>query len=499
MRSAPAISTLVLAASFFLAVPAETRAQTVLQEPSATRFYASPGAGTFLGVDALTIGREWEPSVGLLVDYAHRPFALDDYDCLTDFSVACSDPPAELDVVAGTVTAQLTAAIAFADMVQIGVNVPFVAYTWGEGHRWSEGDPPAPRSILEGSGTALGDPRLHGKVRLFDQDLGAGAYLGVAVVGWVTFPVAQAMIPRRHAGEPGVAGGGHVVLGFRVERFRSAVNLGAAIREEARILESRRTSEMTWGAAIAYDFDEMFGALVEIQGQTTFGLVFDDEAPTELRAAGMLRAGDLTFTLGAGVGIAYAIGVPIFRVLGGAQWEPRPRADADHDGIFDDVDACPADAEDEDGHADDDGCPDLDDDGDGIPDAEDACRAEAEDLDGHEDEDGCPDPDDDGDGIPDGYDSCPNEPEDLDGDRDSDGCPDHDRDRDNIADDVDQCPDQAEDTDGLGDEDGCPEEDFDGDGIPDDQDECADDAEDRDGFEDADGCPEEGSGRGRRR
>ncbi|MDQ3032957.1 MAG: thrombospondin type 3 repeat-containing protein [Myxococcota bacterium] len=490
--SAPSlVSILIVAASLLGAIPV-AGAQTVLGEPSAYRFYAAPGPGAFLGVDGTAIGREWEPSVGLLFDYAHRPFALDDYDCITGTARECTGR--ELDVVAGTATVQLSAAIAFADLVQIGVNLPFIAYTWGEGHRWSEGVPPAPRSILQGSGTSLGDPRLRGKVRLFEQELGGGAHLAVAVVGWITFPVAQALIPRRYAGEPGVTGGGHVAVGFRVERFRAAINLGAGIREEARLLDSRRTSEMTWGAAIAYDFDQMFGALVELQGQTTFGLVFDDEAPTELRAAGLLRVGDLTFTLGAGVGIAYAIGVPVFRILGGAQWEPRARADSDGDGLHDELDACPADAEDVDGHADDDGCPDLDNDGDGIADAADACPDEPEDLDEHDDEDGCPDLDDDGDGVVDGYDSCPSEPEDVDGDRDTDGCPDDDRDRDHIADDVDQCPDQAEDTDGLADEDGCPEEDFDADGIPDVEDECAERAEDRDGVEDGDGCPEERGG-----
>ena len=492
MRALVFASLTALAALSALASPAA--AQTVLGEPSAYRFYASPGPSTFLGVDSLAIGREWEPSVALLADYAHRPFALDDYDCLTGTTTACTGR--ELDVVAGTFVLQLTAAIAIADLVQLGVNVPFVAYTFGDGHRWTEAG--GPRSILSGSATTLGDPRVHVKVRIFEQELGGGARLGLGAAGFVTFPVAQEIAPGRYVGEPSVAGGGHLVLGFRVEGFRAALNVGAQIREDARILQSRRTSEFAWGAAVAYDFDEIFGVLAEIQMQTTFGLVFDDEAPTEVRAAGIARIGDLTLTLGGGVGVAYAIGVPVFRVLGGAQWEPRARGDLDGDGITDERDACPSEAEDLDGRHDEDGCPDLDDDGDGIPDTEDRCPTEAEDRDGHEDEDGCPDLDDDGDGVLDGYDSCPGVPEDIDGDRDDDGCPDHDRDRDRIPDDRDACPDEPEDTDGLGDDDGCPETDFDQDGIPDDADECPEQPEDADGFEDGDGCPEEGAGPGRR-
>lgn len=472
-------------------------------EPSAYRFYAAPGSGSFLMVDGTQLGREWEPAISVLVDYAHRPFALDEYEYYTYTREEPGGP--ELDVVGGMLTIQLTGAVAVADIVQLGVNLPIVAYTWGAGHMWTETSSTgaiAPSSIPSGSGATLGDPRIHGKVRLFDTDLGGGASLGAAAVGWIAFPLARAILPRRYAGESSVAGGGHVVLGFRYQALRIALNAGVGVREEARIILSRRTTEMTWGGALAYDFNEMFGALVEITGETTFGLVYDDEAPTELRAAAYLRAGDLTFTLGGGVGIAHAIGVPVFRVLGGAMWDPRPRADLDGDRVVDELDACPSEAEDIDQNTDDDGCPDEDDDGDGIADASDACRTEPEDIDEHEDGDGCPDSDDDGDGVPDGYDSCPSELEDRDGDRDTDGCPDDDRDRDRIPDDRDACVDQAEDTDGLADEDGCPEEDFDGDGIADVDDECADQAEDRDGHADRDGCPDrapgqDGRGRGR--
>ena len=102
--------------------------------------------------------------------------------------------------------------------------------------------------------------------------------------------------------------------------------------------------------------------------------------------------------------------------------------------------------------------PPSDRDGDGIPDEEDACPDEAEDFDGFEDEDGCPDPDNDGDGILDVDDACPNAPEDFDGFEDEDGCPDFDNDGDGILDVDDQCPDEPEVYNGIEDEDGCPDE-----------------------------------------
>jgi outer membrane protein OmpA-like peptidoglycan-associated protein len=71
---------------------------------------------------------------------------------------------------------------------------------------------------------------------------------------------------------------------------------------------------------------------------------------------------------------------------------PLPVAeDFDHDHVGDDVDRCPEEPEDVDGHLDDDGCPDHDNDSDGIPDVTDRCPAAPEVRNGYEDDDGCPD------------------------------------------------------------------------------------------------------------
>ncbi|MDP6932528.1 MAG: OmpA family protein [Myxococcota bacterium] len=131
--------------------------------------------------------------------------------------------------------------------------------------------------------------------------------------------------------------------------------------------------------------------------------------------------------------------------------------DRDNDGVTDEMDNCPDDAEDKDDFQDSDGCPDLDNDGDGLVDSIDDCPNKPEDLDGYTDSDGCPDPDNDQDGVPDLTDDCPNDPEDLDGVDDEDGCPDLDRDGDGISDALDQCPDQAETFNEYLDEDGCPD------------------------------------------
>jgi outer membrane protein OmpA-like peptidoglycan-associated protein len=137
---------------------------------------------------------------------------------------------------------------------------------------------------------------------------------------------------------------------------------------------------------------------------------------------------------------------------------PPAAADSDGDGLADDVDKCPAEAEDKDGFEDEDGCPDKDNDGDGIEDANDKCPAEAETKNGIEDEDGCPEKDEDGDGIVGSADACPTEAEDKDSFKDEDGCPDLDNDEDTVADADDKCPDQKETLNGYLDKDGCADE-----------------------------------------
>jgi outer membrane protein OmpA-like peptidoglycan-associated protein len=196
---------------------------------------------------------------------------------------------------------------------------------------------------------------------------------------------------------------------------------------------------------------------------------------------------------------------------------PAP-VDSDGDGVSDELDRCPATAEDVDGFEDEDGCPEHDNDRDFVPDVADRCPMEAETLNGVDDDDGCPDasPDTDADGVADLADRCPFEPETRNGVRDDDGCPEADSpppalaalvttaaealpapsatldgDGDGVMDDADRCPAEPEDRDGFEDEDGCPERDNDADGLPDAKDRCADSAETVNGFEDDDGCPDE--------
>ncbi len=162
-------------------------------------------------------------------------------------------------------------------------------------------------------------------------------------------------------------------------------------------------------AAVGYAFSLNAFALSPV---VRYAHIFQQDNPVSSSDARLLLAGvELAWT---------AQKPPVKPVVS----SPPPPSDRDGDGIVDEDDACPDDAEDYDGFEDADGCPDPDNDGDGIPDTEDACPNAPEDFDGFEDEDGCPDPDNDGDGILDVDDQCPDEPEVYNGIEDEDGCPD---------------------------------------------------------------------------
>jgi outer membrane protein OmpA-like peptidoglycan-associated protein len=173
------------------------------------------------------------------------------------------------------------------------------------------------------------------------------------------------------------------------------------------------------------------------------------------------------YTLNASYG-EFNVGVSFVPGGHGAATKHVEDPDPDHDGVIGAADLCPT----EPGNGSPDGCPTHDKDGDGIPDDKDKCPEQAETINGYEDTDGCPDtiPDSDGDGINDVQDLCKDQPEDKDGFMDEDGCPDPDNDNDGILDAKDKCPNVA----GPVENGGCPDTDADKDGVPDRLDNCPD-------------------------
>ncbi len=206
-------------------------------------------------------------------------------------------------------------------------------------------------------------------------------------------------------------------------------------------------NEFTYGGGLLFTLlSDQIMISAEAFGRTaansTVNFWSREETPVEV-LGGFKYLHPKGFVVGAmgSAGVTPGYGAPDWRAGGmiGYTMPGKPvDLDSDGDGILDEVDECPNEAEDFDGFMDEDGCPDLDNDGDGVLDTQDSCPNDPEDIDGFQDEDGCPDPDNDADGILDVDDLCPNEP----GPPENQGCPDPDRDGDGVPDRVDNCPDE---------------------------------------------------------
>jgi hypothetical protein len=408
--------------------------------------------------------------------------------CATNVEIPCSGNGERAALVSGLTLFHFMASYTFLERFEVGLDIPHAVST-GDGLLYRGSD------MTAGTRAGWADWRLTGKAFIWGDLL--EDHLAISTGLWLTLPFGQPTTPGGYVGDDHPAFGGHVIGEYmHSARFRMALNLGGYYRPTRTTVVTQAGPMMYYALAADYLATDPAGLvgvnlLAELTGSTAFAHSQRTDQ-LEMRLAGKVAYGDFFGSMGLGFGLILGPGVPDFRFTLGVGYAPAIQQDSDGDGVFDRADSCPTEAEDMDGFADEDGCPEPDNDGDGMADGDDQCPNEAEDMDGFEDEDGCPDNDNDGDGIADSWDSCPDTPEDFDGDRDTDGCPENDADGDGIDDEFDACPHVPEDRDGLGDEDGCPETDFDMDRIPDHRDECPEDPEDRDGYQDRDGCPEPG-------
>ena len=275
----------------------------------------------------------------------------------------------------------------------------------------------------------------------------------------------------------GIAAGRSGALGW-------TANLGLGLTKAEQLGDLSLGTSIDPGLGLNYTVSDALLLGTELTSVLTLagGLGPFNKNPTEahLYAQYATDAG-LVVTGGAGTGIVAGVGAPDIRLFVNLGYHTQgvpPVYDQDADGILDESDACPLEAEDMDSYEDEDGCPDLDNDQDGIPDERDQCPRQPEDMDTFRDLDGCPDPDNDGDRVLDTEDECPKEA----GTLLTRGCPD--ADGDGVIDSLDNCVDEQ----GPATTRGCP--DSDNDRIPDKRDACPDQAADpRVDPARSDGCP----------
>ncbi|HYI03170.1 OmpA family protein [Hyalangium sp.] len=386
-------------------------------------------------------------------------------------------------IVGSRTTLLLAAAYAPFSWLEMGVQLPLVAFQQGADLR-SEG-------IARPAPFGLATPLVSARVGLLSQL--DGAWGDLALEMGVGAPVGS--LPG-FARDEGLRYAPRMMMGRRFGWFRVALDTRMVVRPAIAAYSDREFArgpvgnEAQLGLALA-----MVGQRLrwEVDLRGTIPLVDQPSSAELLLGPRYLVNPSLEVFALAGVGGGTAPGTPLFRVLIGAAFgrvipprlpdesavncapelehtvEECPELDEDEDEVPNGIDQC----DDEAGTLERQGCPRKDSDGDGLEDKLDACPS----LVGTASWQGCPMPDDDKDGIENERDACPSVP----GVEKARGCPLKDRDKDEIEDDVDQCPDLA----GPVERQGCPESDLDKDNIPNVFDTCANEpgpAENR-------GCP----------
>jgi outer membrane protein OmpA-like peptidoglycan-associated protein len=340
------------------------------------------------------------------------------------------------DVVSRRASTELSAAFGLGRL-EVMAAMPFILAQ----SQNSATDPSALGVAAVDSG-GIGDARIGARGFVLG---GTGEGVGVGGGLIVTLPTS---VNAEFAGDSGPTAVPYLVADYTTEMFVAAANLGGRIRQTESLGMEEGALEV--GSALTYGGGAGVRALpgatpiwvlAELAGEVGGG----DAAEAPLEVRGGLRAdigNGFVANAGYGRGLVHGYGAPDHRFLAALTYrpeEPHPERivvqqvavaqppenpDRDGDGIVNDSDSCPDDAEDFDGFEDKDGCPETDNDKDSIADASDGCPNNAEDFDKYQDEDGCPDPDNDFDGITDTADKCPNEAEVINGNADDDGCPD---------------------------------------------------------------------------
>jgi len=358
-----AIGPLVAGLSVLFA-PTHARAQDA--ELDVERFKPAVTHDGFIQTEGSAVRPEddrWE--LGANLNYALNPLVIAD-----------SGGSLRSSVVGGRLGLDLIGSVTVVGPFAIGLDVPVFFVQTGDA------DPDF---------AGIGDLRLVPKIRILDdRDV-----IGLALLAELRLPT--------HVGD--FSGGARNVVfapklavdhRFVPSGFRLGGNFGATIREGTTFANVEGASELSYAAALGYRFGGWEGP-VELGGEAVGGIGLAESDKEELPLEGLLYVKiypdeEWEISMGPGIGMIPGYGIPTFRAFAGIRYRPTSH-DRDGDGIPDDEDQCPDEAEDRDGDRDLDGCPeeDADDDQDGVPNGEDDCPDAKETINGVDDDDGCPD------------------------------------------------------------------------------------------------------------
>ena len=373
-------------------------------EFSVQRFDPAPGPRNYFSTRGVRTEGQMAWTAGLVLNYAGDPFVVKSCRTQTD----CNQPSGvpgrtqDIHIIDKIITGDFMGSLTPIDRVQIGLKIP-VSFVHGDGLTTSGSNSGLPQQGgLNGAG--LGDIMLEGKVRAY------GEVKDPFVVGgalFVTAPLGHATAENKYIGDGTPIVGLRAIFDGRQGPFSFGGNLAGLYRGSGRVGSTTLGSEFRYGIGAGFEASPIVRVILDGFGGTKFSSNNGTNS-LEIDGGGVVTplASPISILAALGAGVVQGIGVPTFRAILGVTYTAEAR-DRDGDGINDNQDQCPTEAEDLDGFEDTDGCPDRDNDGDAIPDKDDKCPNQAEDQDGFQDTDGCPDPDNDADGVEDTRDQCP--------------------------------------------------------------------------------------------
>ncbi|QQR91169.1 MAG: OmpA family protein [Myxococcales bacterium] len=366
-------ATLLFVAAFVLVFSAGTMGAEA-QRLGGQRFEPADSPDGVLGTRGADERPELDPYLALWANYMLNPVVIRD----------AADN--EQSVLEHTLAFDLVASMTLWKGLQFGLAMPVGLL------RTDEPGAAVAAGLANQTGAALGDLRLHLAYRF---QLGYFSALAIYL------PI---MLPTSSNDDTLAFGFGvKPTLAFsqHIGALQILINASFLYRKDVDVLDYTAGSELGGRFALRYALgsEGHTGLLAEV-GMNTATRDFLGAGVTPLEVRGGVEqqfAENWRMTGFAGSALSTGVGSPDIRIGLGIAYAPeqtRPRKspeDRDGDGIRNEDDKCPDEAEDEDGFQDWDGCPDLDNDQDGFLDGDDECPMAPESKNGFLDEDGCPD------------------------------------------------------------------------------------------------------------
>ncbi len=309
------------------------------------------------------------------------------------------------DLVSTSMHAYANLAMGLGDRFEISAALPVTLAQLGSDAMDVNGVP-----FSSPDGASLGDAAFGGSYSIVESEE-FGPSIGVS--SFITVPSGSA------ADFSGDGSTGLIVnaLGsWKFGQLVAASSVGLRYRSFREFEEANVGSQLLLRAGVHYELKKT-RLMAEFDGATGLGadsIARGASTPGELLFGARHKLpGGFEASAGLGLGIGKAVGVPSTRLLAALGWTspapkapgplvqplaapvavakaPEPDSDRDDDGITNEEDACPEEAEDIDNYEDEDGCPEIDNDGDGIVDSEDPCPLMAETAVDADNYDGCP-------------------------------------------------------------------------------------------------------------